>query len=60
MFSRLFRVISLLAVLCVCGHAAEDKLFNMNTDMEKLIAETKAEEAAEKGGYSPYGKPVGK
>jgi putative two-component system response regulator len=30
------------------------------TDMEKLIAETKAEEAAEKGGYSPYGKPVGK
>ena len=29
-------------------------------DMEKLIAETKAEEAAEKGGYSPYGKPVGK
>ncbi|MBO7413496.1 MAG: DUF2314 domain-containing protein [Fibrobacter sp.] len=38
MFSRLFREISLLAVLCVCCHAAEDKLFNMNTDMEKLIA----------------------
>ncbi len=38
MFCRLFCVISLLAELCVCGHAAEDKLFNMNTDMEKLIA----------------------
>lgn len=38
MFSRLFREISLLAALCVCCHAAEDKLFNMNTDMEKLIA----------------------
>ena len=38
MFSRLFREIFLLAVLCVCCHAAEDKLFNMNTDMEKLIA----------------------
>ena len=38
MFSRLFREISLLAALCVYCHAAEDKLFNMNTDMEKLIA----------------------
>ena len=38
MFSRLFRVISLLAVLCVCGHAAEDQFFRMNADIEKLIA----------------------
>lgn len=36
--SRLVRVIFVLAVLCVCGHAAEDQFFRMNADIEKLIA----------------------
>lgn len=37
-FRFLKKVFFLSLALCVGGFAAEDKLFNMNTDMEKLIA----------------------